>query len=234
MINSEQLYKYLTEDHNVSDGQKKLIWNAANYAAGLPSAEEQAAFLSTMTKGIYSRNDQPEITAESIACIQKKKTLVRVWKTTTRVTTQVQVRCYDLEVNEDATEKEIIERAKDIPKWNQVSIKTTGKTEKDIYRIENSEELIRKEREEMANTLVLVKDGNTGKTKSKPFGDLKSGDIVICKTDCNEYIVTRPPSPTKNKKGELRISARNERFKRCRRQLSPKDLAWSEEPEADY
>lgn len=40
-MNSEQLYKYLTEGRNVSDGQKKLIRNVANYAAGLSSAEEQ-------------------------------------------------------------------------------------------------------------------------------------------------------------------------------------------------
>ena len=44
-MNSEQLYEYLTESRNVSGGQKKLIRNAVNYAAGISRTEEQRTSL---------------------------------------------------------------------------------------------------------------------------------------------------------------------------------------------
>ena len=83
-MNSELLYEYLTKDRSVSRGQKKLIRNAANYAAGLPGAEEQAAFLSAMLDGVYSGDNRPEITAEKISCAQKKKKSVRACRRLTR------------------------------------------------------------------------------------------------------------------------------------------------------
>ena len=224
MMNSEQLYEYLTEGRNVSDGQKKLIRNAVNYAAGISGTEEQAAFLSAMLEDVYGENDRPEITAEKFSAFQKKKKTVRVWKTTTRVTTQVQTRFFDFEVNEDATEEEIVARAKRLTMWNPVSTRVGDTTEKSTYRIEDAEEIIKKEQEEAAGTPVLVKDMDTGKTTEKLFGDLVPGDIIIRKMCSDEYVVTKPPQPRKNKRGELRVSARSARFERCRGIFTPDEL----------
>lgn len=223
-MNSEQLYEYLTEGRHVSGGQKKLIRNAVNYAAGISGTEERAAFLSAMLKDVYVEDDRPEITAEKLTAFQGRKKTVRVWKTTTRVATQTHVRYVDIDVDKDATEEEILARTKNIRMWNHVSTEAGDKTEEDSYRFEDAEGLIRKEKEETSNTLVLVKDKDTGRTTAKPFGDLRPGDIVFQEPSGEEYIVTKVPSPRKNKRGSLRVSTRGARFARCRGQFSPDNL----------
>ena len=72
-MNSEQLYEYLTEGRHVSGGQKKLIRNAVNYAAGISRTEERAAFLSAMLKDVYVEDDRPEITVEKLTAFQGRK-----------------------------------------------------------------------------------------------------------------------------------------------------------------
>ena len=223
-MNSEQLYKYLTEGRNVSDGQKKLIRNAANYAAGLSGAEEQAAFLSAMIKDVYTEDDMPEITAEKLTAFQGRKKTVRVWKTTTRVATQTHVRYVDIDVDEGATEEEILARTKNIRMWNHVSTKAGDKKEDSSYRIDDAEELIRKEKEEASRTLVFVKNKDTGETTAKPFGDLRPGDIVFQKPGRHEYIVTKAPSSRKNKKGALRVSTSDAKYGHGGGQFSPDNL----------
>lgn len=223
-MNSERLYKYLTEGYDMSSGQKKLIRNAVNYAADLSDAEEQASFLSAMIKDVYAEDNIPEITAEKLTAFQGKKKTVRVWKTTTRVTTQTHVRYVDIDVDEGAIEEEILARTKNIKKWNHVSTEAGDKKEESSYRIDDAEELIRKEKEKASRTLVFVKNKDTGETTAKPFGDLRPGDIVFQKPGYYEYIVTKAPSSRKNRKGELRVSTSDAKYGHGCGRFSPDNL----------
>lgn len=223
-MNSEQLYEYLTEGRRVSSGQKKMIWNAVNYAAGISGTEEQATFLSAMIKDVYTEDNKPELTAEKLTAFQGRKKTVRIWKTTTRVTTQTHVCYVDLDVDEDATEEEILARTKIIKKWNHVSTEAGDKKEENSYRIDDAEELIRKEKEKASRTLVFVKNKDTGETTAKPFGDLRPGDIVFQKPGHHEYIVTKAPSSRKNRKGELRVSTSDAKYGHGCGRFSPDNL----------
>ena len=132
---SEELYKYLTKGRGLNAEQKRMIRNAADYAEKFDSPGEKASFLLMMLKGMYSKDKKPVITPKKIRELQKKTKRVRVWRTTTKVITRVQVQYADIECAEDAEENELIEMAETMRRWCNVNIEDENTAEEKAYRV---------------------------------------------------------------------------------------------------
>ena len=220
---SEELYKYLTKGRGLNAEQKRMIRNAADYAEKFDSPGEKASFLLMMLKGMYSKDKKPVITPKKIRELQKKTKRVRVWRTTTKVITRVQVQYADIECAEDAEENELIEMAETMRRWCNVNIEDENTAEEKAYRVDDGS-AIKKELEDAANTRVVVSDRKTGKATVKRFGDLEPGDRVTDSKSGNAYIITRYPSAAKNRMADLRVSAKYEKQNYSVGRLRPDEL----------